>query len=115
MRAALTAAARNAADSGDADAADLRKLVKKQDQQKLALTIQTAKTVSHILEEPQLPAKRDLALWWPEPERLPTALQDLWADEEASYQGTRAVNLPWEPRPPDYHVPWCAKTATHLP
>ena len=44
MRAALTAAARNAADSGDADAADLRKLVKKQDQQKLALTIQTAKT-----------------------------------------------------------------------
>ena len=36
MRAALTAAARNAADSGDADAAELRKLVKKQDQQKLA-------------------------------------------------------------------------------
>ena len=72
MRAALTAAARNAADSGDADAAELRKLVKKQDQQKLALTIQTAKTVSHILEEPQLPAKRDLALWWPEPERRET-------------------------------------------
>ena len=54
--------------------------------------------------------------WWPHPERLPAALQDLWADEGASYQGTRAVNLPWEPRPPDYHVPWCASShASSLP
>ena len=71
MRHMLAGALRNApANDDDADdVAVLRRLQKTQDRSRITQVVKSTTTVSRVLEEPQLPSRRDLARWWPEPVR----------------------------------------------
>ena len=61
MRASLASALRNVDKEDNPDAAVLARLQAKQNRKKFGDVTQTTQTVTRVLEEPQLPSRKDLA------------------------------------------------------